>query len=224
MFNRKIRITILGNTGVGKTTLIDRMKGTDVKTVKSEKTLGLNIEQKNLRLQSSDKYPWYHPEAYRRYRIIAIDNPGEYKLRRRWREVLRNFKTDGMLFLLDPQQSREIQRAAMEDAYNYFLDSLDLNPDKADEKAKIKKYIFYFVVNKCDTYIENSNKAKDFELDHEIKDKAVDFLSYFVPTMDEFKETFPTSHFAISYISALYSPYSVIDKIFELLKIYLFES
>lgn len=224
MFDRKIRITILGNTGVGKTTLIDRMKGTDVKTIKSEKTSGLNIEQKNIRLQSSEKYPWYHPETYRRYRIVAIDNPGEYKLRRQWREVLRNYKTDGMLFLLDPQQSQEIQRAAMEDAYNYFLDSLDLNPDKADEKAKVKKYIFYFVVNKCDTYIGNFNKENEFDLDPKIKEKAVDFLSYFVPIMDEFKKSFSASQFGISYISALHSPYSVIDKIFELLKIYLFES
>jgi GTPase SAR1 family protein len=224
VFDRKIRITILGNTGVGKTTLIDRMKGTDVKTIKSEKTLGLNIEQKNLRLQSSNNYPWYHPETYRKYRVIAIDNPGEYNLRRQWREVLRNFKTDGMLFLLDPQQSQEIQRAAMEDAYNYFLDSLDLNPDKADGKAKYKKYIFYFVVNKCDTYIDNDKLETEFELNPQIKDKAVEFLSYFVPTMDEFKKTFPVSQFAISYISTLYSPYNVINKIFELLKVYLFES
>jgi GTPase SAR1 family protein len=80
VFDRKIRITILGNTGVGKTTLIDRMKGTDVKTIKSEKTLGLNIEQKNIRLKSSSNYPWYHPETYRKYRVIAIDNPGISKL------------------------------------------------------------------------------------------------------------------------------------------------
>ncbi|MHA1237223.1 MAG: hypothetical protein ACTSQ9_06155, partial [Candidatus Hodarchaeales archaeon] len=69
MFDRKIRITILGNTGVGKTTLIDRMKGNDVRTIKSQKSLDINVEQKKIRLKSSDSYPWYHPETYRRYQI-----------------------------------------------------------------------------------------------------------------------------------------------------------
>jgi len=222
IFDRKIRITILGNTGVGKTTLIDRMKGTDVKTVVSEKTLDINIEEKNIRLQSSESYPWYHPEKYRRYRIRAIDNPGEYTLRRHWREVLRNFTTDGMLFLLDPQQSVEIQRGAMEDAYNYFLDSLDLDPDKADNKAKSKKYIFHFVVNKCDTF--KTDKSTDFIQTPKIKEDAVEFLSIFGPIIDAFKETFPLSKFGISYLSALYSPYNEIDKLFEIFKVYIFQS
>ena len=222
IFDRKIRITILGNTGVGKTTLINRMKGTDVKTIVSEKTLGINIEEKNIRLQSSESYPWYHPEKYRRYRIRAIDNPGEYTLRRHWREVLRNFTTDGMLFLLDPQQSIEIQRVAMEDAYNYFLDSLDLDPDKADRKAKTKKYIFHFVVNKCDTF--KSDKNIDFIQTPKIKEEAVEFLSIFGSTIDAFKETFPLSKLGISYLSALYSPYNEIDKLFEILKVYIFQS
>ncbi len=224
MFDRKIRISILGNTGVGKTTLIDRMKGTDVRTIKSKKSYQINIEQKKIRLQSSDSYPWYHPEAYRKYQILAIDNPGEIKYRRQWREVLRAFNTDGMLFLLDPQQSIEITRIAMEDAYNYFLDSLDLNPERADEKAKTKKYIFHFVVNKCDTCVSTSYSAKDFHISPEIKDQAVEFLSQFASIMDIFKETFPRSKFGISYISALYSPYSEINKLFEILKVYLFES
>ena len=224
MFDRKIRITILGNTGVGKTTLIDRMKGTDFKTIKSKKTLEINIEQKNIRLQSSESYPWYHPEMYRRYRIRAIDNPGEYKLRRQWREVLRTFKTDGMLFILDPQQSIEIQRVAMEDAYNYFLDSLDLDPEKADRKAKLKKYIFHFVVNKCDTLKSDFDAKLNFTISSSVKEQAVEFLSTFAPTMDAFKETFLLSKFGISYLSALYSPYREIDKLFEILKVYIYQT
>jgi GTPase SAR1 family protein len=223
VFDKKIRITLLGNTGVGKTTLIDRMKGNDVRTVKSHKSLDINIEQKKIRLVSSDSYPWYHPETYRKYQIIAIDNPGDYTLRRKWREVLRNFKTDGMLFILDPLQSLEVQRSAMEDSFNYFLDSLDLNPAKADEKGKKKKYIFHFVVNKCDTLLKDPNKCDNFELAVDVKDRAIEFLSNFTSTMDAFKENFPKSLFGISYISAIYSPYRDIDKLFEVLKVHRFQ-
>ena len=224
VFDRKIRITILGNTGVGKTTLIDRMKGNDVRTIKSQKSLNINVEQKKIRLQSSDSYPWYHPETYRMYQIIAIDNPGDYTLRRMWREVLRTFKTDGMLFVLDPQQSLEVQRSAMEDSFNYFLDSLDLNPIKADEKGRSKKYIFHFVVNKCDTLLNDPSLRDSFQLSVEVKDRAIEFLSNFTSTMDAFKETFPKSLFGISYISAIYSPYSDIDKLFEVLKVHRFQT
>ena len=217
-------VSIIGSSKSGKTTLIDRMKGTDVKTIKSKKTLDINIEQKKIQLQSSESYPWYNPELYRRYLIRAIDNPGEYKLRRQWREVLRTFKTDGMLFLLDPQQSIEIQRAAMEDAYNYFLDSLDLDPEKADKKARVKKYIFHFVVNKCDTLQSEFDSVSLFNIDSKIKEQAVEFLSLFGSTIDTFKDTFPMSKFGISYISALYSPYKEIDKLFEILKVYTYQT
>jgi small GTP-binding protein len=224
LFDRDIRVTVLGNTGVGKTTLIDRIKGTDVIKIKSKKTMEINIEEKKIRLKSSESYPWYSPETYRKYRIIAIDNPGDHKLRRQWREVLRKYKTSGMLFVLDPEQSIEVQRVAMEDSYNYFLDSLDLDPDKADKKAKLTKYVFHFVVNKCDLFMSDDQEKNSFELTPMIKEKAVDFLSHFAATMDEFKETFHYSRFGISYISAIYSPYADLDKLFEVLKVYIYHS
>jgi GTPase SAR1 family protein len=224
VFDRDIRVTVLGNTGVGKTTLIERMKGTNVKKILSGKTLDINIEEKKIRLQSSEGYPWFNPETYRRYRVVTIDNPGDYKLRRKWREAMRKFKTNGMLFLLDPEQSVEVQRVAMEDAYNYFLDSIDINPDKADKKAEDTKYIFHFVVNKCDSFLPPDQDKDPFVFHPEIKGRAVEFLSQFVPTMDEFKSTFSRSKFGISYLSAKYSPYSKIDKLFEVLKVFLYQT
>ncbi|MFW9778668.1 MAG: GTPase domain-containing protein, partial [Candidatus Heimdallarchaeota archaeon] len=224
IFDRDIRVTVLGNTGVGKTTLIDRMKGTQVKKILSRKTLDINVEEKRVRLRSSDTYPWYNPEYWRKYKILSIDNPGDYKLRRKWREAMRIFKTDGMLFLLDPQQSFEVQRAAMEDSYNYFLDSLDLDPDRADQKALETKYIFHFVVNKCDTFLSDGRDRKKFKITVPVKERAVEFLSNFAETMDEFKSTFPSSKFGITYLSAIYSPYKAVDKLFEILKVYLYQT
>jgi len=223
VFVRDIRVTVLGNTGVGKTTLINRMKGTDVKKIVSKKTLEINVEEKKIKLKSSEDYPWYSPEAHRKYRIIAIDNPGDYKLRRKWREAMRKYKTDGMLFLLDPDQSVEVQRVAMEDSYNYFLDSLDLRPEKADRKATFTKYIFHFVVNKVDLFLPPTSE-KPFTMSPAIKERAVDFLANFAPTMDEFKITFPQSKFGISYLSTLHSPYKSLDKLFEILKVYLYQT
>ncbi len=224
VFDRDIRVTVLGNTGVGKTTLIERIKGTDVIKIKSKKTLEINIEEKRIRLQSQAKEPWYSPEAHRMYKIIAIDNPGDYKLRRKWREAMRKYKTGGMLFLLDPDQSIEVQRVAMEDSFNYFLDSLDLDPDKADKKGKSTKYVFHFVVNKCDIFSENGKGKDSFKINASIKETAVDFLSHFGSTIDEFKNTFPASKIGISYISAMYSPYQDVDKLFEILKVYMYQT
>ncbi len=224
MFDRDIRVTILGNTGVGKTTLIERVKGKNVVKLTPDKSLDVNIEEKRIRLRSSEDSPWYSLEAYRMYRVFAIDNPGDYKLRRVWRESMRKYKTRGMLFLLDPKQSIEVQRVAMEDSFNYFLDSLDLNPAKADKKAQSTKYVFHFVVNKCDLLSNVQLETPTFLMNPEVKEQAVDFLSNFAHTIDEFKSTFPYSNIGISYFSALYSPYEDIDKLFEILKVFIYES
>ena len=53
VFDRDLRITILGNTGVGKTTLIKRFKGDPLEN--TEKTTTINIEKKRIRLLSQEK-------------------------------------------------------------------------------------------------------------------------------------------------------------------------
>ncbi|MHA1973859.1 MAG: GTPase domain-containing protein [Candidatus Hodarchaeales archaeon] len=223
MLIRDIRVTVLGNTGAGKSTLINRVIGTNV-SKSSKKTLGIEVEERLIRLQSSKNYPWYNLEKYRKYKIKAIDNPGDYKLRRLWREALRKNKTDGMIFLLDPNQSIEVQTNAMEDSFNYFLDSLNLNPAKADRIAQRKKYVFYFIVNKCDTFVNRLGNEEEFIITPEIKEKAVDFLANFAFILEEFKRTFPKAKIALSYLSAKYSPYNEVDKLFEVLKVFRYQS
>ncbi len=200
VLDRDIRLTILGHTGVGKTSLIKRLKGED--PTATEKTLEITVETKKITLLSSSKHSKFSFERYRKYNVIAVDNPGDFKLRRKWREAMRKYKTDGILFMLDPIQGVETQRVAMEDSFNYFLDSLSLDPDKADKKAKKKKTLFYFVVNKMDTIGYD-----------EIKGRA--FLDNFDVVVKDYKMTFPFATFAEALISVHKSPYEDIDGIFE---------
>ena len=208
VFDRDIRMTVLGNTGVGKTSLIKRLKGE--KPTETEKTLDITVEKRKIKLLSSEKHSRLSLERHRMYTITAVDNPGDFKLRRKWREAMRKYKTDGILFILDPSQGVEAQRVAMEDSFNYFLDSLSLNPDKADKKAKSKKAIFYFVVNKMDTIKFDKEKGKEF-------------LNGFTEVMDDYKLTFPFSNFATAYISVHKSPYEDIDAIFDQCKKFLYK-
>ncbi|UCG00401.1 MAG: GTPase domain-containing protein [Candidatus Heimdallarchaeota archaeon] len=200
VLDRDIRLTILGNTGVGKTSLIKRLKGED--PTMTEKTMDIIVEKKKITLLSSSRQSKLSLERYRKYNVIAVDNPGDFKLRRKWRDAMRKYKTDGILFMLDPSQGIESQRVAMEDSFNYFLDSLSLDPDKADKKAKKKKTLFFFVVNKMDTIDNDEEKAKIF-------------LENFDTVIEDYKMTFLFAKFAQAFISVHKSPYEEIDSIFE---------
>jgi GTPase SAR1 family protein len=198
--DRDIRLTILGHTGVGKTSLIKRLKGEDPTEV--EKTLEITVEKKKITLLSAQDHSKLSLERYRKYNVVAVDNPGDFKLRRQWREAMRKYKTDGILFMLDPSQDVEAQRVAMEDSFNYFLDSLSLDPDKADKKAQKKRSLFFFVVNKMDTIEYDEEKAKEF-------------LENFNVVIQDYKMTFPFATFVETFISVHESPYEHIDGIFE---------
>ena len=200
VLDRDIRLTILGHTGVGKTSLIKRLKGED--PADTEKTMDIIIERKKMVLLSAAKQSKISLERYRKYNIIAVDNPGDFKLRRKWREAMRKYRTDGILFMLDPSQPVEAQRVAMEDSFNYFLDSLSLDPEKADKKARKKKTLFVFVVNKMDTVNYDENKASEF-------------LDNFDTVVKDFKMTFPFAVFERVFISVQDSPYEKIDNLFE---------
>ncbi|MHA2292208.1 MAG: GTPase domain-containing protein [Candidatus Hodarchaeales archaeon] len=200
VLDRDIRLTILGHTGVGKTSLIKRLKGED--PASTEKTMDITVEKKKITLLSSTKHSKLSFERYRKYNVVAVDNPGDFKLRRKWREAMRKYKTDGILFMLDPTQGTEAQRVAMEDSFNYFLDSLSLDPDKADKKARKKKTLFFFVINKMDVINNDVERASDF-------------LKNFEVVIQDYKMTFPFAAFEKAFISVHKSPYEEIDGIFE---------
>ncbi|OLS24166.1 MAG: hypothetical protein HeimC3_20630 [Candidatus Heimdallarchaeota archaeon LC_3] len=213
VFDRDLRITILGNAGVGKTTLIKRLKGEPLDD--SEKTTHISIERKKLKLLSQKDASRFDVERYRYYNIIAVDTPGDFTLRRQWRVAMAKYKADGIIFILDPLQNFVVQRSALEDAFNYYLDSLDLSPAKADKIAKTKKAIFYFIVNKIDLLDDDLIRSEQ---------KGLDFLEKFKDTINVYYSRFPQSQFRESYISVQKSQYERIDRIFEVIKLALYES
>ena len=202
MFDRELRLTILGNAGVGKTTLIKRLKGEDLET---EKTTDISVEKRKIKLHSQKSASIISVEKYRWYEIVAVDTPGDFTLRRQWRVAMAKYKADGILFLLDPTQNIMVQKSAMEDAFNYYLDSLDMKQQKANKIAKEKKALFYFVVNKIDLLNNSTQKAKDF-------------LDNFAETLKAYYEKFPKSIFEEGFISVQNSPYEKLDEIFEQVK------
>ncbi|MHA2364764.1 MAG: Rab family GTPase [Candidatus Hodarchaeales archaeon] len=209
VFDRDLRVTILGNAGVGKTTLIKRLKGDDMD--ESEKTTVINVEKKKIKLLSQKEARRLSKDRYRYYNITAVDTPGDFTLRRQWRVAMAKFKADGIIFMLDPTQDYVVQRTAMEDAFNYYLDSLDMNAQKADKIAETKNALFYFIVNKIDL-IDNDTK------------RARKFIDKFSDTLKVYYERFPKAHFRESYISVHKSDYKEIDKIFEVIKLALYET
>ena len=206
-FTREIKVTILGNMGVGKTALVKRLKGDS--PLETTKTLDISVETKKVKLRSSLRKSKLSLERHRWYKILAVDSPGDYKLRRKWREAMKKYATDGIIFMIDPTQPIPEQRVAMEDAYNYYLDSIHLEPDKADQIAKNRKTIFFFVINKMDMVEWDFGRASEI-------------MAALSDVMDTFKESFPLSKQAEWYISVHESPLEDIESIFERAKLFLY--
>ena len=212
VFDRDLKVSILGNAGVGKTTLIKRLNGQDL--FNTEKTTQINIEKKKIKFLSQKKAGILDTERYRYYNVIAVDTPGDFTLRRQWRVAMAKYKADGIIFMLDPLQDYVVQRSALEDAMNYYLDSLDMDPQKADKIARKKRAIFYFIVNKIDLLDNDLVKAEQ---------KGAEFIEKFKDTINVYYSRFPNAKFRESYISVHKSPYQQIDRIFEIIKLALFE-
>ena len=212
VFDRDLKVSILGNAGVGKTALIKRLNGQDL--FNTEKTTQINIEKKKIKFLSQKKAGILDTERYRYYNVIAVDTPGDFTLRRQWRVAMAKYKADGIIFMLDPLQDYVVQRSALEDAMNYYLDSLDMDPQKADKIARKKRAIFYFIVNKIDLLDNDLVKAEQ---------KGAEFIEKFKDTINVYYSRFPNAKFRESYISVHKSPYQQIDRIFEIIKLALFE-
>jgi len=216
VFDRDLRVTILGNAGVGKTTLIRRLKGEDVKESPAEKTVKITVEKKKIKLDSQQFGSFI--EKRRKYNVFAVDTPGDFTLRRQWRVAMKKYKTEGVIFMLDPYQDVPAQKTAMEDAYNYFLDALDINPDKADKRAKETKPVFFLVVNKIDLLANDHGGDKIAA-----KDAARAFANRFSDTLQVYYRMFPKAYFREEYISVHESPYEDIDNVFEQVKRCIYE-
>ncbi|MHA1346145.1 MAG: ADP-ribosylation factor-like protein [Candidatus Heimdallarchaeaceae archaeon] len=207
MLSRDLSVTVMGNTGVGKTTLIKRLKGEPVEDISP--TTNIEVHQKTIRLKSQSYKSTFSLEKYRNYKVLAVDCPGDMSLWPYWKKALVDYKTQGIIFIIDPTQDAKIQIDALTQVSNYYLMTLDDDVVKAERKARKEKAIFFLVVNKIDLLDYSKGKA-----DQLLRDQ-------YQTAWNHLKERYPKSgHYweAISAIDDSEDMYNVIDGIFETIK------
>lgn len=213
MLTRDLSVTILGNTGVGKTTLIRRLKGEDIEDISP--TTQIEVHEKKIKLKSQAYSSALSLERYRSYRVRAVDCPGDMSLWPYWKKALVDYKTNGIIFMIDPTQDHKVQIDALTQVSNYFLMTLDDDVVKAERKARKVKAIFFLVVNKLDLLDYNKGKA-----DRLLREN-------YQAAWQHLKERYPASgHYweAISAIDPSPEMDDIIDGIFETIKKELYES
>ncbi len=207
MLTRDLSVTILGNTGVGKTTLIRRLTGEKLEDISP--TTSIEVHQKTIRLRSQSIKSSFSIEKYRNYRVRAIDCPGDMSLWPYWKKALADYNTNGIIFMIDPTQDSKVQIDALTQVSNYFLMTLDDDVVRAERKARKVKAIFFLVVNKVDLLDYSKGKA-----DQVIREN-------YQTAWNHLKERYPNSgHYweTISATDESEQMYESIDGIFETIK------
>ncbi len=207
MLTRDLSVTILGNTGAGKSTLIRRLKGESIEDISP--TTSIEVHQKTIRLRSQSLASALSLEKYRSYRVRAIDCPGDMSLWPYWKKALADYNTNGIIFLIDPTQDPKVQIDALTQVSNYYLMTLDDDVVRAERKARKVKAIFFLVVNKMDLLDYSKGKADELIRKH------------YQTAWNHLKERYPNSgHYweSISAIDESVQMYENIDSIFETIK------
>lgn len=207
MLTRDLSVTILGNTGVGKTTLIHRLTGENLEDISP--TTSIEVHQKTIRLRSQAIKSSFSIEKYRNYRVRAIDCPGDMSLWPYWKKALADYNTNGIIFMIDPTQDSKVQIDALTQVSNYFLMTLDDDVVRAERKARKVKAIFFLVMNKVDLLDYSKGKADQVIREH------------YQTAWNHLKERYPNSgHYweAISATDESDQMYESIDGIFETIK------
>ncbi|MHA1199573.1 MAG: Rab family GTPase [Candidatus Heimdallarchaeaceae archaeon] len=207
MLTRDLSVTILGNTGAGKSTLIRRLKGESIEDISP--TTSIEVHQKTIRLKSQSYKSALSLEKYRSYRVRAIDCPGDMSLWPYWKKALADYNTNGIIFLIDPTQDPKVQIDALTQVSNYYLMTLDDDVVRAERKARKVKAIFFLVVNKMDLLDYGKGKADELISNH------------YQTAWNHLKERYPSSgHYweSISAIDDSDQMYENIDSIFETIK------
>ena len=207
MLTRDLSVTILGNTGVGKTTLIHRLIGEKLEDISP--TTSVEVHQRTIRLRSQSIKSSFSIEKYRNYRVRAIDCPGDMSLWPYWKKALADYNTNGIIFMIDPTQDSKVQIDALTQVSNYFLMTLDDDVVRAERKARKVKAIFFLVMNKVDLLDYSKGKADQVIREH------------YQTAWNHLKERYPNSgHYweAISATDESDQMYESIDGIFETIK------
>ena len=211
MLTRDLSVTIVGTTGVGKTTLVKRIEGGDLETTT---TIDIEVTTKKIKLLSQESRSSFSLEKYRTYKVTTVDCPGDISRYPRWFSALKKYRTQGIIFMIDPTQDFRVQNDALIQTSNYLLMTLDKDVQEAERKALKAKVVIFLLVNKLDLLDYNQQKA----------DRVI--AENFSETWDGLKRRFPAGgHFweAISAIDPSTESYEKIDGIFETIRWYFYE-
>ncbi|MHA1303575.1 MAG: ADP-ribosylation factor-like protein [Candidatus Heimdallarchaeaceae archaeon] len=207
MLTRELSITVLGATGVGKTTLIKRIKGEEIEDISP--TTQIEVHSKRIKLKSQQYKSALSLEKYRSYKIMAVDCPGDMSLWPYWKKAMQDYNTNGIIFMIDPTQEPKVQIDALTQVSNFFLMTLDDDIVRAERKARKVKAIFFLVVNKIDLLDFSKAKADEYLREN------------FKAAWEHLRERYPQSFHGWEAISALKGGdemYDRIDGIFETIK------
>ena len=193
MFRPSYRVMTFGTSGTGKTSLLRKLIGDESPVLPTTE-----IQTMLTRIRFKNK----------NYKILLIDTPGDFTLRRFWRMAMIKNAPNVLLFLLDPSQDVIAQKSIFESAFDFFLDSLDVDPRKADRKALQRSVTVLLVVNKSDL-LSSSGDSQETET------KSKTFLGNFQEHVKTYNARFPRASFSDFVLSVKQSSLQSFDEILE---------
>jgi len=217
IFDRSLKFVLLGNTKTGKTSFINKLKHNNRTP---EQTTSIRTEKAKITLNSSRDCSLFSKERYRKYKLTIIDIPGDFSYRRLWRKGIKKARftkhSTAIILFIDPSQSTQDSKSALEDVYNQFMESLNQkNPDKADEVAREKKIFLGIVINKTDL-LDAVDNPKD-EIEATIRKEMGDILK-------TIKSRLPLTVVGVYPLSVKYWIWTEVNPIFERMKRFFYQN
>ena len=151
MFDRKLWFTLTGNLGTGKTTFLEYLNIQKYPEQIYPSTEEPVLKTIKITLESSRQASRTSLEHWRKYVLKVVDTPGNFQYRRLWRDAIKKGKGKIIVHFVDIQQELSQSTNALEDVFNKFMETLDIDVEKANLKAKTTSLLLQIVVTHLDS-------------------------------------------------------------------------